>query len=101
MLDVKYDCFMKPEEIYRRFFVETARYDSPPRFGYDWFLSAIDKIWDAKARVVDWLGLESFTRDCLASPILTDGQKVTLLKEAVAAFTRRGPVGTPEVNHAA
>lgn len=82
----------KPIEVYRKFWTETAAYSFPPRFGYDWFCAAIDKQWSSNGILTDWLGLESILRDILSSRALDDTQRVALCRDAVAAFTRRGPI---------
>lgn len=51
---------------------------------------AINCVWDTAAQRVDWLGLEQLQVDILRSSELTDKQKVSLLKEAIDAHTRRG-----------
>jgi hypothetical protein len=80
------------DQIYQKFVIETANYEHPTRYGKDWFLSALDKLWDAIPKQVDWLGFEQFVRDVLSSRHLTNSQKMFILGEAVGAFTGRGGV---------
>lgn len=78
----------KPITSYREFVQQTA--DFSERRGYDFFSSALDHIWNNRKGLIDWLDFESFLRDMLASPDLTDAYKVRLAREAVGAFTGRG-----------
>jgi hypothetical protein len=84
---------IKSHEVYRRFVLETANSATPPRFGLTWFLTALNRLWSSTATEMDWLGFEQFTRDVLSSPLLTDGERVQILRDAVGAFTRRGTAG--------
>lgn len=87
---------MKKSDIYSQFSLATEKFDSPQRFGFDWFASALDKIWEAKWLQVNWYELETFSRDCLSSPHLTDAQKCELMREAWGAFTGRGSIEVKE-----
>lgn len=75
--------------MYRKFWLATQGYDSPIRFGYDWFCSAIDKIYESKDIKVDWLDYELMVRDILKSQHLTDLQKVSCMSDAISAYTKR------------
>ena len=53
----------------------------------------LDSQWDEKARKMDWLGLEDILCDILRLPndgVITDSHKLTLIKEAIDAYTKRG-----------
>lgn len=81
---------------YRKFRVETAGPTSPQmaQFTRQWFLASLEFVWAETANTVDWEDLEQFLRDVLASNI-SPAAKVQVLREGVAAFTRRGPVSAP------
>jgi hypothetical protein len=81
---------MKQDQVYRRFWLSTKDFGSPPRFGLDWFLSAIDVVWEKKTISMDWDDMEAFLVDVLKSQIIVDREKVRLCKEGINAFTRRG-----------
>lgn len=81
---------MKQDKFYRQFWLATKDFKSPPRFGLDWFLSAIDKVWEKKSISMDWDDMEGCLVDVLQSERLDDTQKVRVCKEAINAFTRRG-----------
>ena len=80
------------QSIYKHFFLDTRNFSMPTRFGLDWFLSAVDKVWERGKwhSRVDWLDMEQFTVDVLRSKELTDKEKVRILKEVIDAYTRRG-----------
>lgn len=77
---------------YHRYKIETEGFTNPPRGGYDWFVAAIDNIWQSNERRVamDWGGMETFIVDVLKSNKLMCEQKIALLMEGVDAFTGRG-----------
>lgn len=77
-----------PIASYHEFVQQTA--DFSERRGFDFFSSALDHIWQAKRNAVNWIDLELFSRDVLASPDLTDAYKVRLMREALGAYTGRG-----------
>lgn len=75
--------------MYRRFWLDTVSFKHPARFGYDWFCSAIDKINSEPRNTVDWLDYEMMARDILNTALLTDTQKVGLLRDALQVYTLR------------
>ena len=75
--------------MYRQFWLETIRFTEPARFSYDWFCSAIDTVYAAKPEVVDWMDYELMARDVLNSALLSDAQKVHLLRDALSVYTLR------------
>lgn len=77
---------------YSEWCAATVQYSTPPRFGLDWFLSYIDKVWEGKSIKMDWMSLEESLRDCLSSVRLSDSDKVRVSKELIEAITRRGKV---------
>jgi hypothetical protein len=52
--------------------------------------AAIEAAWQTTAIKTDWLGLEAVLRATVDNPTANDARKVNLVREAVAAFTRRG-----------
>lgn len=80
----------KPASTYHNFWLATRNYESPNRFGYDWFIAAIDQVWNSRTISVDWLDMESMQRDIIKSERLTSDQKVQLIAESIAAYTKRG-----------
>jgi hypothetical protein len=51
---------------------------------------AIEKAWSARSPKMDWLGLETVLVAILTNPTADDARKVTLSKEAIDAYTKRG-----------
>lgn len=53
-------------------------------------LSAIDAAWGTRSPKMEWLKLEDTLVAILSNPVAGDTRKVTLAKEAIDAFTKRG-----------
>ena len=88
----------KTNDIYAKFWRETLRFESPRRFGYDWFTEAISKVWDTKYAQVEWHDYELLVKDILQSPFMADSAKVELLNDALGAYTGRGMADLGAVN---
>lgn len=55
------------------------------------FSERINAQWDKNAPLkMDWMGLENLLTDILATANLQNDSKVSLCKEAIEAYTRRG-----------
>ncbi len=76
---------------------EDFRLSRSPR-DLTFFGAALQHQWERLARthLMDWSGFEAFCRDVLGSPLVPDAHRLSLLREAVAAFTGRGPVEVPK-----
>lgn len=74
--------------MYQKFKIETVQYDFPKQYGYDWFCSAIDYLYEKTIPAVDWLGFEQFMRDVIQSK-MSDDQKLRIINEGIGVFTRR------------
>jgi hypothetical protein len=56
------------------------------------FLGILDNLWDGKktTRKINWLEFETNLADCLNSTVMNNAEKVSVAKEFLDAYTRRG-----------